>query len=341
MREGKHLPEAEAKRRTLAEVLDKYEESPDFKYKAPGTRASQKKHLAYWRAALGYRTLAQITPAMIGDERDAIAKGEDKSVPKRHRPRKTQEAAPKAEEGAAPKPRTPATVVRYLACLSAVLSYAVNELKWIESNPVLRVSKPKEPRGRIRILTDKERAALLAACKANPALHDLVVLALCTAARKGELRNLQWRHVDFARRVIVLDKTKNGDIRVIPIRGEAEAILEARSKIRRLDNPHVFPAPFKRGMAPGPVDITGAWYAALAEAGIQDFKFHDLRHSAASYLAMRGASLAELAEVLGHRTLAMVKRYAHFTEGHTGDLMERLSDSMFDAKGGAADGQAG
>ena len=336
LRRGRHLPDTEAKRRTLADAIDRYEESPAFRNKAPGTIASQKKHLTHWRESLGHVTLSHLTPATIGDERDRIARGEDRKEPKRHRPRKGKVEATDDKSDKI-KPRSPATVVRYLAALSAVLSYTVNELRWIESNPILRVSKPKEPRGRVRILADEERQALLKACNEsdNPHLHDVVVLALSTAARKGELRNLEWRHVDFDQRRIVLDKTKNGDRRVIPIRGEAERILEARSRIRRIDNPFVFPAPFKRGKEPGPVDFTQAWYDALEDANIEDFRFHDLRHSAASYLAMNGATLTELAEVLGHRTLQMVRRYSHLTEAHTGDLLERMNDSIFktEAKG--------
>lgn len=313
MRDGKHLPAQEAKRRTLSEAIDRYKSGPDYADKEASTRYTQDKQLAHWRERLGHMTLAQITPEVIGDERDRLAKGEDRKTP---------------------KPRTPATQVRYISALSAVLAYTVQELRWMESNPAIKVSKPKEPRGRVRILSDEERKALLAACKGskNEALHDFVVLALSTGARRGELHTLEWRHVDFERRVITLDKTKNGDRRVIPIRGEAERILKERNKIRRIDNNFVFPAPFRRGTEPKPVDFQSAWDWAVERAKLEDFKFHDLRHTAASTLAMNGATLAELAEVLGHRTLAMVKRYSHFTEGHTGGLMERLNDALFTEK---------
>lgn len=313
MRDGKHLPAQEAKRRTLAEAIDRYKSGPDYASKEASTRYTQDKQLEHWRDRLGHMTLAQITPEVIGDERDRLAKGEDRATP---------------------KPRTAATQVRYLSALSAVLAYTIGELGWMESNPAIKVSKPKEPRGRVRILSDAERKELLAKCKEskNAALYDFVMLALSTGARRGELHNLEWRHVDLDRRVITLDKTKNGDRRVIPLRGEAERIMAARSKIRRIDSPYVFPAPFRRGTAPKPVDFQSAWDWAVERAKLTDFKFHDLRHTAASTLAMNGATLAELAEVLGHKTLQMVKRYSHFTEGHTGGLMERLSDALFTEK---------
>lgn len=313
MRDGKHLPAQEAKRRTLAEAIDRYKSGPDYAGKEASTRYTQDKQLEHWKTRIGHMTLAMVTPEVIGDERDTLAKGEDRVTP---------------------KPRTAATQVRYLSALSSVLAYTVQELGWLEVNPAIKVSKPKEPRGRVRILSDAERKELLAKCKEskNEALYDFVMMALSTGARRGELHNLEWRHVDLDRRVITLDKTKNGDRRVIPLRGEAERIMAARSKIRRIDNPFVFPAPFRRGIAPRPVDFQSAWDWAVERAKLTDFKFHDLRHTAASTLAMNGATLAELAEVLGHRTLAMVKRYSHFTEGHTGDLMERLSDALFTEK---------
>ena len=74
---------------------------------------------------------------------------------------------------------------------------------------------------------------------------------------------------------------------------------------------------------------TRAWHKARKRAGIDDFRWHDLRHSAASYLAMNGASLAEIAEILGHKTLAMVKRYAHLSEAHTARVVERMNERIF------------
>ena len=82
---------------------------------------------------------------------------------------------------------------------------------------------------------------------------------------------------------------------------------------------------------PIPLDLTAPWRTALKRAEITDFRWHDLRHSAASYLAMNGASLAEIAEVLGHKTLAMVKRYAHLSEAHTAAVVERMNAAIFPA----------
>ena len=95
--------------------------------------------------------------------------------------------------------------------------------------------------------------------------------------------------------------------------------------MRRIDTPLLFP----RADGRAPLDLRYAFHQALREAGIVDFRFHDLRHSAASYLAMQGASLVEIAEVLGHKTLQMVKRYAHLSEGHTAGVVVRMNAAMF------------
>jgi integrase len=100
--------------------------------------------------------------------------------------------------------------------------------------------------------------------------------------------------------------------------------------VRRIDSNLLFPAKEITPQKPQkPINLRRDWEAALKVAEIQDFKFHDLRHSAASYLAMNGASLAEIAEVLGHKTLQMVKRYAHLSEGHTARVVESMNQKIF------------
>jgi integrase len=84
-----------------------------------------------------------------------------------------------------------------------------------------------------------------------------------------------------------------------------------------------------------PIDLRTPWETALKNAGIEDFRFHDLRHSAASYLAMNGASLAEIAEVLGHKTLQMVRRYAHLSEAHTTNVVASMNEKIFGAENGS------
>ena len=234
--------------------------------------------------------------------------------------------------------RSPATVVRYLAALSNVLTAATNEWGWLEDSPMRKVKKPKEPRGRVRFLSedetinnqviDGERTRLLKSCEqsSNPYLYPVVVLALSTGMRQGEIMNLTWDDVDLNQGRITLHETKNGERRVVPLTGKALSLIKEHSKVRRIDTALLFPSKVKKNV---PIDLRAPWLTALEQAGIEDFRFHDLRHSAASYLAMNGASMAEIAEVLGHKTLQMVKRYSHLSEAHTAGVVERMNERIF------------
>ena len=204
---------------------------------------------------------------------------------------------------------------------------AVREWQWCEDNPVRKVSKPKEPRGRVRFLSEDERERLLEACKVsrNPYLYIIVVLALSTGARRGELIHLTWSDVDLKRGILTFDETKNGERRAVPLTGYALEVLTQHAKRRCPDTSLVFPD----STGTRPVGMREAFEWAVKRAKITNFRFHDCRHIAASYLAMNGASLAEIAEVLGHKTLAMVKRYAHLSEAHAAGVVARLNAAIF------------
>jgi len=303
IREGRYFKTAESKRHTLGEMLDRYQ-GEVLALKSESKRRDQDRHLRWWKENLGHYTLADITPAVLVEQRGKLA-------------------APSTN---GKKQRSPATVNRYLTSLSHAFTVAANEWGWLESNPVRKVARLKEPRGRVRMLSDTERTDLLAACQgsADRRLYPLVVLALSTGARRGELMNLRWGDVDLKRGLAVLHKTKNEDRRAMHITGLALEQMNQLGKIRRLDSDLVFADSMGR-----PIFPRGVWEEALAEAKLKDFRFHDLRHSAASYLAMNGATLAEIAEVLGHKTLEMVKRYSHLTEQHTSKVVARMNEQIF------------
>lgn len=303
IREGRYFKTVEAKRHTLGDLVDRYlqEVLPHRQKNAKNTE----RLLKYWKQELGAYSLADVTPALISQCRSKLLAG-------------------KTCRG---KLRGPGTVVRYLAALSHAYTVAVKEWGWVEDSPLRRVSKPKEPPGRCRFLSDDERNALLAACKESTSLHlyPVVVLALSTGMRRGEIMTLRWSQVELVPGRIILENTKNGDRRGIPLTGHAQEVLIMASMIPRANTDLLFPGV----NAAKPVDITSSWEAALTKAQLSNFRFHDLRHSAASYLAMSGASLIEIADVLGHRTLQMVRRYSHLTEGHTRDVVTRMNGRIF------------
>lgn len=165
------------------------------------------------------------------------------------------------------------------------------------------------------------------ACKksGNQYLYFIVVLALSTGARKGEILNLKWENISFERQVITLEETKNGERRVLPLQGYAYDLMCEFFKHRNIVSDYLFPGQ----SALYPVDIKKSWENAIKIANLTDFRFHDLRHSAASYLAMDGASITDIAEVLGHKTLQMVKRYSHLSEAHTKKVVASMNNKIF------------
>lgn len=304
IREGRHFKTSEAKRHTLAELIDRYmaDVLPHKKGRGILIQGAQ---LRWWREQLGGHALADVTPPLIAEYRDKLAAGHPGD-----------------------EPRSPSTVVRYLAALSHCFTIGVKEYQWLDDSPLRKVTKPKEPRGRVRFLSDDERARLLAECEAssNPYLFPVVVLALSTGMRAGEIMSLEWRDVDLARGWITLRETKNGERRGVPLAGKALELLRQHGKVRRLDTPLLWPG---KEHPDKPMDLRQPWEKALKQAAVEDFRFHDLRHSAASYLAMNGASLTEIAGVLGHKTLSMVKRYAHLSESHTAGVVAAMNSRIF------------
>ncbi len=315
IRDGRLSPR-EIRRHTLKELIKEYRGRlergalPRKRRYSTSEQAKRGKKLDWWSKRLGAYYLPEITA------------------------RRIDEALSDLEEcGPGGRPVSPATQVRYLALLGHVFQLGV-KLEWLVDNPVRTVDRPTEPRGRMRFLDHDERGRLLNACRMspNPQLYSLVILALATGARQGELLRLHPAHLDMERGIAVLHETKNGQRRALPLSSPAILAVNEMLGVHHPGSDLLFADHTGRARFP-----RGAWEAAVRSAKLEDFKFHDLRHTFASYLAMSGATLPELAAALGHKTLAMVQRYAHLSEQHTSNVVNRMAERFLNLQPSASE----
>jgi integrase len=211
--------------------------------------------------------------------------------------------------------RAPATVNRYLSALRSCWNWG----RAAGLVPADHVWPPRlllpEPKGRTRSLSDAELAALLDAAKQeSPTMHAAVVVSLATGVRQSELLRLQWSDVDLDRNTLRVQLSKNGETRAVYLPSAAVAVLRELKRAPVVHAKHVFLR------ADGsPMDKTALEYrwrrCVRPLAGLADFRWHDLRHSCASFLAASGASLLEIGHVLGHRSPSVTQRYAHLVAG--------------------------
>jgi len=213
----------------------------------------------------------------------------------------------------------PATVNRLLATLSHMFTKAV-DWNMVEEETLKQIRKVKmlqENNKRLRYLSKEESQKLINACDAH--LKPIVITALNTGMRKGNILNLRWEHVDLKNGFILLDVTKNGERHEIPINNTLRTVLQGLT--RRLDIPYVF---HDKTIGKPYRDIKKSFASALRRAGIHDFHFHDLRHSFASTLVMAGIDITTIKELLNHKSLTMTLRYAHLAPSHKIKAVEVL-----------------
>ena len=221
----------------------------------------------------------------------------------------------------------PATYNRYRALLSFTYRIAVRNGK-LTDNPIRKLARCRENNGRTRFLDADEEAALRAKIRElSPECEPEFNLALHTGMRRNEQYRLRWEHVDFRLGLISVVKSKNDKRRAIPMNEVAREALEKLYQ-RRDGSAYVVPGTSgDRGR-----DWRRSFEDAVKKAGVQDFCWHDLRHTFASRLVMAGVDLRTVAELLGHKTLAMVMRYAHLAPGHLRQAVERLIPERTDTR---------
>jgi len=219
------------------------------------------------------------------------------------------------------------TINKEVGLLSKALNYARREWGWELANPAQRC-RQREPAGRVRWLTRAEAAALIQTAAIDPRashLPDLIRLALHTGMRRGELLGLEWRRVDLQGCLIHLEAThtKTGVRRTIPLNREAYAAIMSRLRFRSEycpASPWVFA--HQDGSRIG--DVKNGFTSACRRAGLEDFHFHDLRHTFAAWAVSAGIPLAEVRDLLGHKTVQMTERYAHLAPENLRAAVTRL-----------------
>lgn len=221
--------------------------------------------------------------------------------------------------------RKPATINRTIAVLKHMLRKA-QEWDMIEEEILKRVRKVgtlKENNQRLRYLTEDEIQRLLASCDSR--IYPIVLTALLTGMRKEEILSLKWDNIDLKNGYIHVEKTKNGERRDIPINATLLKTLREIYINRRIDTQYVFVNP-ETGTRY--YDIKRAFRTALKKAKIEDFHFHDLRHTFASHLVMKGVDLTTVKELLGHKEIRMTLRYSHLAPEHKNRAIACL-DGLF------------
>lgn len=273
--------------------------------------------LAFFVERLGNKVAAQIDADEIADTLDALAQRGcliNRGGTKRGGTIQT-----------AHRPLSPATINRYRSSIQAVLTWGRKKRLmpkgWV--NPVNDTEPMPVDNARTRYLTETEYDRLLKAARVSywPKLSLLIKMAVTTGARRGALFGLRWEDIDLEAGRAFVQRTKNGEPFVMVLLPEVVEELrrfESRAKPEHL----VFCSTISTNR---PMNHTKAWKNALANAGIKGAVcFHTLRHTHASWLAKRGAPLLAIADSLGHKSLAMTKRYAHLCVDSRADLINRV-----------------
>ena len=216
------------------------------------------------------------------------------------------------------------TINKYLMCISAILTYAVKELELINVNPMSKIKLMQKPTGRTRFLSDAEIEKLKAVCKEHSdMLHLFFLLLLKTGGRFNEVRHLEIKDVDYSNNKVYFIDTKNKTHRGVHVDKNTLALLSEYLEKNNINDGYIFSS-IKRGVEL--CDMKGIMEQAIRKAGIQDFHIHDIRHTTASILARNGASLLEIAEILGQKSLTVARRYSHLTIKHTEELLSSIMD---------------
>lgn len=214
----------------------------------------------------------------------------------------------------------PSTINKELAMLSKAFNLAMKEWEWVKDNPVSKIQKERDNNARDRWLTKDEEKRLLD--NSPEKLREIIVFALHTGLRQDELLSLQWDRVDLLRKTIIIQESKNGKPRTIPLQQPAYDVLLEKSKIRNIRYNFVFTT--RIGTKMDRHNLRSNFKDAVKKAGIKDFRFHDLRHTFATRLVQKGVKIYDISILLGHKSTIMTQRYAHHCTESLRDCMQVL-----------------
>jgi integrase len=223
--------------------------------------------------------------------------------------------------------RAPATVNRYLSALRSCWNWG-RAAQYIPAEKVWPTRLfLTEPRERVRFLNDAELASVLSAAKAHaPWMHAAVVVSLATGLRQGELLRLEWKDIDFERKTVTVLISKNTKRRIVHLPSPAVEALKLLRRNGVVGRKLVFVD--GNGEPADKSFLTFHWKKVRTAAGLTDFRWHDLRHSCASFLAQNGASLVEIGSVLGHSSPSITAKYAHLVAGRPVTGADKLAEKL-------------
>ncbi len=272
---GIFIDRSEAERTTVGQLIERYiQEVTPLKRSAK----SDKQRMLFLKKYFGHYIVSQLQSKHIATYRDKrLAEGKQGS-----------------------------TVVKEIGSLSHLIDISIKD--WgipLTNNVAMLVRKPKQSRGRDRRLVEDEEHILLQAAKnsKSPLLAPIIILALETGMRLGELLSLDWNSIDLKKQIALLPITKNGDSRTVPL--SKKAIETLKGIPRKLNDSRVFWTWLRAD------SFENAWRRMLSKTTIQNLRFHDLRHEACSRFFERGFNIMETAHISGHKTLQQLKRYTH------------------------------
>ena len=218
----------------------------------------------------------------------------------------------------------PGSINRELAILKKAFNLALKEWEWVRENPASKVSMEEENNKRDRWLSDDEEERLLEAC--SPRLKELVIFALNTGMRLSEILTLNWKGIDLFRKTITVFKSKNKEMRTIPMNQTIFEMLKDKAKVKSIKTDLVF---YNKNHAEIDMRFTSlSFHYTAKKANVEDFRFHDLRHTFATRLVQSGKDLYKIQRLLGHKNPSMTQRYAHHYPESLRDAVEVLDSRI-------------